>query len=175
MTNFCSVASISVPFCYDVLNPVLLVQFQCWFPKSYSVHSILVPLYCLSWQKNLVKRNKIYRFCITEFEKGFLQRWSLVIKACMLHCCVEATATVSLAGGGEFLYKKFASQGEGIHWNYHIVIAHVRYIKVLAWLGGFTVKLLYLAWFSLCGCVLLELRHKEILKKLISVLTIKPC
>ena len=45
-------------------------------------------------------------------------------------------------------------------------IAHVRYIKILAWLRGFLVIFLYLVWFSLCSSLFCELRDNRVVKNL---------
>ena len=45
-------------------------------------------------------------------------------------------------------------------------IAHVRYIKILTWIWGVLVILLYLVWFSLCSSFFLELRDNRVLKNL---------
>ena len=43
-------------------------------------------------------------------------------------------------------------------------IAHLRYIKILTWLGGFLVIFPYLVWFSLCSSLFWELRDNGVEK-----------
>ena len=43
-----------------------------------------------------------------------------------------------------------------------LVIAHVRWIKILTWLRGYLVIFLYLVWFSLCSILFWELRDNGV-------------
>ena len=68
-------------------------------------------------------------------------------------------------------YLQVNALGEWIIGIYHTPqqgnkIAHVRYTKILTWLGGFLVIFLYLVWFRLCSSLFWELRDNGVVKNL---------